>query len=370
MSLLLDALKRAEQEKSARGDGPGLALVDDSAAAAEESGGSSAPSVTDNDARAAAQTVFAAKQGGIGDASPATSRKKVVIAGLVVGAIALIAIGTVYVWLETSGAPIAKAPVRPPLTPTPTAAAPSAPPPQAASGSAAVASKAEPAKTVQTQAAPRAPSQRVMAAVKPEPAAGPLMTQESNAPRVPAKVAEGYEALRSGDLDQAQTLYREALAADPSSVDAHLGLAVVSARAGDRAMAVRHYREALNLHPGNAAAIAGLAALSDFTRADALEAQLRAEVSKYPASAALRLTLGGLYASQSRWNEAQAAYFEAHRLDPENPDLAFNLAVSLDHLGQQRLAAEFYERALASAKDRRAQFDPAQASRRLADLRR
>lgn len=369
MSLLLDALKRAEQEKAARGDTSGLALVDDSAAPSADGSELPASAVTDNDARAAAQTVFSAKQGGLGGASSTANRKKIVVAGVLVGAVILAAIGAIYVWLETSGAPVAKAPARPPLTPTPQAAAPSAGTPQTAGGSAtAAAMKAEPGKAAQP--APRSPSQRVMAAAKPEAGARPLLTQETNTPRVPAKVAQGYEALRSGDWEQAQALYREAIDADPSSVDAHLGLAAASARAGDQAMATRYYREALNLHPGNAAAMAGLAALSDFTRADALEAQLRAEVSKSPANAALRLTLGGLYASQSRWNEAQAAYFEAHRLDPENPDLAFNLAVSLDHLGQQRLATEFYERALASAKDRRAQFDPAQASRRLAELRR
>jgi hypothetical protein len=43
--------------------------------------------------------------------------------------------------------------------------------------------------------------------------------------------------------------------------------------------------------------------------------------------------------------------------------------VSLDHLGQSRLAAEHYARALEAARDRRGQFDSAAVARRLAELR-
>ena len=96
---------------------------------------------------------------------------------------------------------------------------------------------------------------------------------------------------------------------------------------------------------------------------------MRAGVSRYPRSAALRFTLGNLYASQSRWGEAQAEYFEAYRLEPGSADILYNLAVSLDHLGQSRLAAEHYARALEAAQDRRGQFDAAAVARRLAELR-
>ena len=41
--------------------------------------------------------------------------------------------------------------------------------------------------------------------------------------------------------------------------------------------------------------------------------------------------LGNLYADQSQWAPAQQAYFQAHHLEPDNPDYAYNLAVGLDH---------------------------------------
>jgi Tfp pilus assembly protein PilF len=187
--------------------------------------------------------------------------------------------------------------------------------------------------------------------------------------RVPAGVSAGYEALRQGDHAAARRGYEAALAADPASVDAHLGMATLAARGANRAAAADHYRRALDLDPRNPTALAGLASLADFSRPDAIEEALRADLARNPESGALQFTLGNVYAAQGRWNEAQAAYFEAHRLDPASADVAHNLAVSLDHLGQRKLAAEFYARALETARGRGAQFDPAAVARRLAEIR-
>ncbi len=115
-------------------------------------------------------------------------------------------------------------------------------------------------------------------------------------------------------------------------------------------------------------ALAGLASLADYSRPEGLESQLRSDVARYPQSAALRFTLGNLYASQSRWQDAQAEYFEAYRNEPASADISYNLAVALDHLGQSRLAADFYHRALEAARGQATQFDPAPVARRLAEL--
>ena len=171
-----------------------------------------------------------------------------------------------------------------------------------------------------------------------------------------------------GDWASARRSYQDAVASDPNSVDAHLGLATLAAREGNRVAAVDHYRRELGLDPRNATALAGLAALADFSRPEALEAQLRADLDRAPDSSALQFTLGNLYSAQGRWTEAQSAYFEAHRLDPASPEIAHNLAVSLDRLGQSRLAATFYRRALETARGRATPLDTAAVSRRLAEI--
>jgi tetratricopeptide (TPR) repeat protein len=408
MSLLLDALKRAEQEKLARqgqaaaadesaGDAPpaarrSLELESVDSPASEKAAPSAGGAASGAD-RQGARAVFAAKQPTSAARGSKPNRTPIfIIVG--VAAVALLA-GGGYVWYEINKPPgmIARAPMAPgPLKPvTPAQPAPAAP---AAEGKAAPATEAEtkgdPAKEgdgvppvsslkpgslgAKPKPQPKAAEQLVMSLLKDSPraarAAPPLkLSRTIETPRVAPEVAKGYEALRTGDLETALKSYEAAVAADPTSLDAHLGLATAGARSGDRALATRHYRRALALDPKNPSAVAGLAALADFSRPDVLEAQLRADLTRYPQSAPLHYTLGNLYAAQKRWNEAQAAFFEAYRLDPESPDIAYNLAVSLDHLGQSRPAADFYQRALAAARQQGVQFDKGQVSRRLAELK-
>jgi Tfp pilus assembly protein PilF len=188
-------------------------------------------------------------------------------------------------------------------------------------------------------------------------------------PRVPVAVVAGYDALRSGDMAAARRNYSAAVAAEPASVDAHLGLATVEARVGNVSAAASHYRRVLDLDPRNATALAGLASMADLSHPESLEEQLRNDISRYPQSAALHFALGNLYASRNRWEEAQSLFFEALRLEPSSADTLYNLAVAMDHMNQPRLASEYYGRALEAARMQTAQFDPARVQRRIAELK-
>jgi Tfp pilus assembly protein PilF len=249
------------------------------------------------------------------------------------------------------------------------ALAPSAPA-VAAAGSA----RAAPVWPSDQAAVPPKPSEtaaeRLARAAVEAPAIPPLQLERTAQAgrRVPGELASGYEALRKGDSSGARRAYQAALSSDPASVDAHLGLATLAARDGNRVVASDHYRRALDLDPRNATALAGMAALADFSRPEALEAQLRADLDRAPESYALQFALGNLYSTQGRWNEAQSSYYEAHRLDPGSPEIAHNLAVSLDRLGQHRLAASFYRRTLENARGRASPIDTAAVTRRLAEI--
>ena len=100
----------------------------------------------------------------------------------------------------------------------------------------------------------------------------------------------------------------------------------------------------------------------------ASESRLKTLIAGQPQSAQLHFSVGNQYAHQSRWTEAQAAYFKAYSIDPANADYAFNLAVSLDQLRQKKPALEYYQRALALVDKRAASFDPAQARTRVQEL--
>jgi tetratricopeptide (TPR) repeat protein len=197
------------------------------------------------------------------------------------------------------------------------------------------------------------------------------LSQSIETPKVSPELTAAYAALTRGDYVQAKNLYSQIVQMMPLNLDAQLGLAASSARGGDNALAARHYRRVLELDPRNSMAIAGLLAVSESdsgARPEALEAQLKALISKDPNAAPLQFALGNLYAGERRWTEAQQAFFEAYRLDAANADYLFNLAVSLDQLNQPRLAFDYYQKSLAQATKTGAQFDRGVAQRRAAEL--
>jgi Flp pilus assembly protein TadD len=201
-------------------------------------------------------------------------------------------------------------------------------------------------------------------------AAPPVALKPSVAPatRIPPGLAQAYAALQSGDYKRAVNEYQSVAAAEPLNLDAQLGLATAAAKSGDRAMAQRHYQQALDIDPKNPYALGGLLALRADANGDRQEAGLRTMISQNPDAPALHFALGNLLAAQRRWQEAQQAYFDAWKGEPERADFAYNLAVSLDQLKQSKLAREYYGKALALSKAGGAQFDPSAAARRLGEL--
>jgi tetratricopeptide (TPR) repeat protein len=181
---------------------------------------------------------------------------------------------------------------------------------------------------------------------------------------------EGYAAWRRGDLAGAEQAYRAVLKERPTERDALLGLAGVAVARGQTREAVRLYEAVLRLNPRDSVASAGLHLLQGGDGPGLDTATLEVMLDEEPAAAHLHFALGNHHARAQRWAEAQAAYFEAWRLEVDNPDYAFNLAVALDQIGQARAATEYYQRALrnAAATGRRYNFNRAAVEARLASL--
>ncbi len=224
-------------------------------------------------------------------------------------------------------------------------------------------------------AAPPAAAVNVAAPTAPAPPAVPpaqrdtiKVTAGGAAPALNPVLTEAYKALESGNLDASQRLYNQLLRIEPNSVDALLGLAAIASQQGDSSQASRHYLKVLEVDPRNALAQAGLIGM--LGRADPLaaESRLRQLIAHDP-SAYLYFTLGNLHADQNRWPDAQQAYFQAHNLQPDNPDYAYNLAIGLEHVGQPKLALNFYRHALQRATATgRANFNTAAAQERVSKL--
>ena len=207
-------------------------------------------------------------------------------------------------------------------------------------------------------------------------------TRTSRPPRAPITVnpptvqpdeylEQAYDAYQKGDLVNAKEQYLKVLQREPSNRDALLGLAAIDLRTGNIDTAEARYLKLLELDPRDTVAQSGLISLRGGSGDPVqTESRLKTLIANHPDATHLQFTLGNQYAIQGRWREAQDSYFKAYSAEPENPDFAFNLAISLDQLRQPRLAAEDYRRALALATKRPAAFDAAKVKARLAELER
>lgn len=177
-----------------------------------------------------------------------------------------------------------------------------------------------------------------------------------------------YDALLADNLTDARRDYEQALRSDPKNTDALLGLATIAARQGQADKAADLYLRVLEADPKDLNAKAGLINLKGQSDPALSESRLKTLLASQPDSAALNFALGNLHARQTRWSDAQQAYFRAYTAEPDNADYLFNLAVSLDHLHQKTLAIQYYQMALNAAGTRSAAFDRIQVKSRLLEL--
>lgn len=308
---------------------------------------------------------------------------------LTLAALAVVAIGYgAYVWWQmqphysippaaaatpvTQGAvavvthPAPAVPVAPPQAPQPGTAAPAGP-------ALAVIPPIQPVRSRQRPRATEVPGPSATRAQNP-PAAPESGSSQApiavNAPllSVDPAVEQGYRAFQRNDFAAARESYQKALAREPNNRDALLGLAAIDVRTGQLEAAEARYLKLLEIDPRNGQAVAALVGLRGRLDPVASESRLKTLIANQPEVPQLYFSLGNQYGQQSRWSEAQAAYFKAYSIDPQNADYAFNLAISLDQLRQKKPALEYYQRALALAEKRAGTFDPGQARARVQEL--
>jgi Flp pilus assembly protein TadD len=126
----------------------------------------------------------------------------------------------------------------------------------------------------------------------------------------------------------------------------------------------------LKLEPGNPDATAAMTALgANGSAGESEESRLKILIASGDGGRpALHAALGGVYAADSRWSEAAQEYFTALAKDPGNPDLAFNLAASLDQNRNSGMALAYYGQALIFARQRPTQIDLRAIEQRMSQL--
>jgi tetratricopeptide (TPR) repeat protein len=332
---------------------------------------------SENVERKQAQQLFEAKEMDVNPRKPFY---------ITLGALGLFALGTVgYFWYQlqprspfvapsvaakVAALPLAAAPVPPSAVPAATTVSPPAP---VASTPDSATPPAEPAGVMKGK--PAAPLLRpTTTAIKGATEQQRASRRDGDVKITPARVQEdpvllsAYQAFNAGELARARDDYQQALRNSPDNRDALLGLAAVEMQSKHYDAAERYYTRLLELDPLDAYAHAGLIGLKGQIDPVSAESRLKNMIAAQPEASFLNFNLGNQYAAQGRWTEAQQAYFRAYTGDPEHPDFAYNLAVSLDKMHQSKQALEYYRRALVLAQGQPVTFDPAQVSKRVSQL--
>ena len=102
--------------------------------------------------------------------------------------------------------------------------------------------------------------------------------------------------------------------------------------------------------------MSSMIAVANFSPVQA-ESQLKLMLRDEPDSPHLNFALGNIFGAQNRWQEAQGMYFAALENNPHDPNYAYNLAVSLEHIAKPKAAITYYERALSNFTNGLATFN-------------
>lgn len=343
--------------------------------------------VDDAPVKAAAQNVFAAKQ-----PAKKEGRRGFAVAIGVLTVLSVCGIGGYFWWQLQPKANMMAKPMSPPVASPPAAAAPPTPAPttvavapaptpvpvvvagnDTATAKAAARSRAAPATAADDD--DDVPAARSQAARRRSPARAVETPDEDSSIRVtrqPLRIDpalnRGFEAFNRGELSLAQLEYERARKNDPRNTDVLHGLAALSLRQGRHEHAEALYRQIIELDPQDSVATSALLNQRGHVDPGATESRLKSIAASEPELAAPQFSLGNLYARMGRWNDAQQAYFRAFNAEPDNPDILYNLAISLEHLRQNKLAAQYYSLALGAAANKPAGFDRAQVAARLKTL--
>jgi tetratricopeptide (TPR) repeat protein len=146
-------------------------------------------------------------------------------------------------------------------------------------------------------------------------------------------------------------------------------MAAIAARQGRSNDALGWYGKVLEAEPRNNVAQAAM--VSVMAQADPIgsESRIKNLLAQQPEAGYLHAALGGMYAGQNQWPLAQQSYFQALHFDAKNAEYAFNLAVSLDHLGKTAVALQYYKTTLElQSKSGIGNIDRTQVESRIAQL--
>jgi superkiller protein 3 len=179
-----------------------------------------------------------------------------------------------------------------------------------------------------------------------------VQAQHSTTNKENSELQRAAELLQSGKLDEAESILRHVIRANPKNADAHNLLGAVMDQRGKPVEAEREYRTALRFNPNSISAMANLGVLLAHTQREAEAEKVFASVLRLsPQHAQATINLGLLYASRKDYERAAELLTKANELQPRTFDILFQLGVALYNLKRLNDAAAAFESASTVSSD-------------------
>ena len=185
---------------------------------------------------------------------------------------------------------------------------------------------------------------------------------------VSALLKNAWIAYNKSDYSVASRDYEKVLRQEPKNRDALLGVAAIAVKNSNYKKASASYELLLKLNPRDQLAMSAMVNINKLTSSVQDESQLKFMLQQQPSATHLNFALGNYYAKKSQWPEAQSEYFKAWQGDSQNADYTYNLAVSLDQIGKPKQALRFYKDSLLFANDKNISFSKDEVEQRIQQI--
>ena len=176
--------------------------------------------------------------------------------------------------------------------------------------------------------------------------------RRANLSEVKSSFSEALALHKVGRLAEAERIYKQILATEPTHVDCLHLLGVISDQRGDHATAVLQIEFALKINPGNVFALISRGnALHALKRFDEALASCDKAIAVQPDYVEAHYNRGNALHELKRFEEALASYDHALTLRPDYAEAHSNRGNALNALKRFEEALASYERALAARPD-------------------
>ncbi|HEX9187681.1 MAG TPA: tetratricopeptide repeat protein [Vicinamibacteria bacterium] len=138
---------------------------------------------------------------------------------------------------------------------------------------------------------------------------------------------KAMELTKAGKLDEAEAVYKDVLARDPSIAEAHYNLGSIYLGRKDLARAEAEFQKVVELRPQSEQAYGALSRVHE-QKGDpgrAIEVMEKGVAAK-PEDPVMQFDLGVLYFNARRTEEAERTFRKVEALDPQNPRVHYLLA--------------------------------------------